>query len=173
MRNLKNTLFYLLVTGGFGYLMYWIIVQGKFLEVGREIVSPTSNDSEWIQFLSSLFHNLQHPLPLLLLQIITIVLVARIFGWIFRKIGQPTVIGEIIAGIVLGPSLFGLYFPDMKEALFPAASLGILQMLSQVGLIFFMFVIGMELDLKVLKNKANEAVVISHASIVIPFALGV
>lgn len=173
MRNLKNTLFYLLVTGGFGYLMYWIIVQGKFLEVGREIVSPTSNDSEWIQFLSSLFHNLQHPLPLLLLQIITIVLVARIFGWIFRKIGQPTVIGEIIAGIVLGPSLFGLYFPDMKEALFPVASLGILQMLSQVGLIFFMFVVGMELDLKVLKNKANEAVVISHASIIIPFALGV
>jgi Kef-type K+ transport system membrane component KefB len=173
MRNLKNTLFYLLVTGGFGYLMYWIIVQGKFLEVGREIVSPSSNDSEWIQFLSSLFHNLQHPLPLLLLQIIIIVLVARIFGWIFRKIGQPTVIGEIIAGIVLGPSLFGLYFPDMKQALFPVASLGILQMLSQVGLIFFMFVIGMELDLKVLKNKANEAVVISHASIVIPFALGV
>jgi Kef-type K+ transport system membrane component KefB len=109
----------------------------------------------------------------LLLQIITIVLVARIFGWIFRKIGQPTVIGEIIAGIVLGPSLFGLYFPEVKEALFPVASLGILQMLSQVGLIFFMFVIGMELDLKVLKNKANEAVVISHASIVIPFALGV
>ncbi|MGL2962380.1 cation:proton antiporter domain-containing protein [Flavobacterium sp. RSB2_4_14] len=173
MRNLKNTLFYLLVTGGFGYLMYWILVQGKFLEVGRTIVSPTSTDSQWIQFLSSLFHNLQHPLALLLLQIITIILVARIFGWIFRKIGQPTVIGEIIAGIVLGPSLFGLYFPDMKEALFPVASLGNLQVLSQVGLILFMFVIGMELDLKVLKNKANEAVVISHASIVIPFALGV
>jgi Kef-type K+ transport system membrane component KefB len=173
MRKLKNTLFYLLVTGGFGYLMYWIVVQGKFLEVGRKIVSPTSSDSQWTQFLSSLYHNLQHPLALLLLQIITIILVARIFGWIFRKIGQPTVIGEIIAGIVLGPSLFGLYFPDMKEALFPVASLGNLQVLSQVGLILFMFVIGMELDLKVLKNKANEAVVISHASIVIPFALGI
>lgn len=173
MRKLKNTLFYLLVTGGFGYLMYWIVVQGKFLEVGRKIVSPTSSDSQWTQFLSSLYHNLQHPLALLLLQIITIILVARIFGWIFRKIGQPTVIGEIIAGIVLGPSLFGLYFPDMKEALFPLASLGNLQVLSQVGLILFMFVIGMELDLKVLKNKANEAVVISHASIVIPFALGI
>jgi len=120
-----------------------------------------------------LFHNLQHPLALLLVQIITIVMVARIFGWIFRKIGQPSVIGEIIAGIVLGPSLFGLYFPDFKEALFPVASLGNLQMLSQVGLILFMFVIGMELDLKALKNKANEAVVISHASIVIPFALGI
>ncbi len=173
MRNLKNTLFYLFVTGGFGYLMYWIIEQGKLLEVGRKIVSPSSTDSEWIQFLSSLFHNLRHPLALLLFQIITIVLVARIFGWIFRKIGQPSVIGEIIAGIVLGPSLFGLYFPAMKESLFPVDSLGNLQMLSQVGLIFFMFVIGMELDLKVLKNKANDAVVISHASIVIPFALGI
>jgi Kef-type K+ transport system membrane component KefB len=173
MRNLKNTLFYLVVTGGFTALMYWIVGQGKLLEVGKKIVSPTTADSQWVQFLSSLFHNLQHPLALLLIQIITIVFVARIFGWIFRKIGQPSVIGEIIAGIVMGPSLFGLYFPDFKEALFPAASLGNLQMLSQVGLILFMFVIGMELDLKALKNKANEAVVISHASIVIPFALGI
>jgi Kef-type K+ transport system membrane component KefB len=173
MRNFKNSLFYIFITGGFIYLMYRIVEQGKLLEVGRKIVSPSSNDSQWVQFLSSLFHNLQHPLALLLFQIITIVLVARIFGWIFRKIGQPSVIGEIIAGIVLGPSLFGLYFPDMKEALFPLASLGNLQLLSQIGLILFMFVIGMELDLKVLKNKANEAVVISHASIVIPFALGI
>ena len=154
-------------------MMYWTLGQGKLLEVGRKIVSPSSNDSQWAQFLSSLFYNLQHPLALLLFQIITIVLVARIFGWIFRKIGQPSVIGEIIAGIVLGPSLFGLYFHDLKESLFPIESLGNLQLLSQVGLIFFMFVIGMELDLKVLKNKANDAVVISHASIVIPFALGI
>jgi Kef-type K+ transport system membrane component KefB len=173
MRNFKNSLFYIIVTGGFIYLMYRIVEQGKLLEVGRKIVSPSSTDSQWVQFLSSLFHNLKHPLALLLFQIITIVLVARIFGWIFRKIGQPSVIGEIIAGIVLGPSLFGLYFPDMKEALFPVASLGNLQLLSQIGLILFMFVIGMELDLKVLKNKANDAVVISHASIVIPFALGI
>lgn len=173
MRNFKNTLFYLVIIGGFTALMYWIVEQGKLLEVGRKIVSPSSTDSQWVQFLSSLFHNLKHPLALLLFQIITIVLVARIFGWIFRKIGQPTVIGEIIAGIALGPSLFGLYFPDMKDVLFPVDSLGNLQMLSQVGLILFMFVIGMELDLKVLKNKANDAVVISHASIVIPFALGI
>ena len=173
MRNLKNSLFYIFITGGFTYLMYRIVEQGKLLEVGRKIVAPTSDASQWVQFLSSLFHNLQHPLAILLFQIITIVFVARIFGWIFRKIGQPSVIGEIIAGIVLGPSLFGLYLPDMKEALFPLESLGNLQLLSQIGLILFMFVIGMELDLKVLKNKANEAVVISHASIVIPFALGI
>ena len=173
MRNLKNTLFYILVTGGFTTLMYWIVEQGKLLEVGRKIVSPSSTDTLFTQFLSSLFHNLQHPVALLLMQIITIVLVARIFGWIFRKIGQPTVIGEIIAGIALGPSLFGLYFPDLNHSLFPVESLGNLQVLSQVGLILFMYVIGMELDLKVLKNKANDAVVISHASIVIPFALGI
>lgn len=172
MRNLKNGLFYLLVTGGFIALMYWIVGQGKALEVGRNIVVRSTQGTQWGHFLAELFHNLSHPLALLILQIITIVLAARCFGWIFRKIGQPTVIGEIIAGIVLGPSLFGLYLPEYKDALFPADSLGNLQLLSQVGLILFMFVIGMELDLKVLKNKANDAVVISHASIVIPFALG-
>ena len=82
-------------------------------------------------------------------------------------------IGEIIAGIVLGPSLIGMHFPEFSAVLFPKESLGNLQFLSQIGLIFFMFVIGMELDLKSLKNKAHDAVVISHASIIIPFALGI
>lgn len=153
--------------------MYWIVSKGKALEVGRNIITPTSNDTMFNQFLNSLQHNLQHPLAILLLQIITIIIVARFFGWIFRKIGQPTVIGEIIAGIFLGPSLVGMYFPEYSALLFPVESLGNLQFLSQIGLILFMFVIGMELDLKVLKNKANDAVVISHASIVIPFALGI
>ena len=78
-----------------------------------------------------------------------------------------------MAGIVLGPSLLGLYLPHFSAFLFPPQSLGNLQFLSQIGLILFMFVVGMELDLKVLKNKAHEAVVISHASIIIPFALGI
>jgi Kef-type K+ transport system membrane component KefB len=100
-------------------------------------------------------------------------MVARIFGYLFKKIGQPAVIGEIIAGIVLGPSLLGYYFPSVSSMLFPSESLGNLQFLSQIGLILSMFVIGMELDLKVLKNKAHDAVVVSHASIIVPFALGV
>lgn len=173
MKNLKNAIFYIAVTGGFTALMYWIVSKGKELEIGRNIISPTSKDTLFNQFLVSLYHNLQHPLAILLLQIITIIIVARFFGWVFRKIGQPTVIGEIVAGIFLGPSLVGLYFPEYSGMLFPKESLGNLQFLSQIGLILFMFVIGMELDLKVLKNKANEAVVISHASIVIPFALGI
>lgn len=173
MKRFKNSIFYLVITGGFSVLIYWILIQGKVLEMGRKIVVISSKNTQWSEFLLSMEHNLKHPLAILLGQIITIIVVARFFGWMFRKIGQPTVIGEIIAGIVLGPSLVGMYFPEFSSALFPTDSLGNLQFLSQIGLILFMFVIGMELDLKVLKNKANDAVVISHASIVIPFALGV
>ncbi|MCL6461400.1 transporter, CPA2 family [Flavobacterium micromati] len=173
MKNYKNTVFYLSVTGGFIALMYWIIIKGKKLETSEVIVTPESGKGSWGDFLASMQHNFQDPLAILLAQILTIILVARVFGWVFKKIGQPSVIGEIIAGIVLGPSLLGMYFPEFSTVLFPVESLGNLKFLSQIGLILFMFVIGMELDLKVLKNKANEAVVISHASIVIPFALGI
>jgi Kef-type K+ transport system membrane component KefB len=173
MKNYKNGLFYLSVTGGFTALMYWIIKQGKHLEADKKILISGTEKGSWDDFIVSMQHNFQDPLAILLAQIITIIFVARFFGWIFKKIGQPTVIGEIIAGIVLGPSLLGMYFPDFSALLFPVESLGNLKFLSQIGLILFMFVIGMELDLKVLKNKANEAVVISHASIVIPFTLGI
>ncbi|MFM7018612.1 cation:proton antiporter [Flavobacterium sp.] len=173
MKNIKNALFYVSITGGFTALMFWIVSKGKALEIGRNVVEKSSNDTLFMQFFKSLVHNLEHPLAILLLQIITIIIVARFFGWIFRKIGQPSVIGEIIAGIFLGPSLVGMYFPEYSAMLFPADSLGNLQFLSQIGLILFMFVVGMELDLKVLKNRANEAIVISHASIVIPFTLGI
>ncbi len=172
MKNYKNMLFYFGVTGGFTALIYWIIGKGKALEIGKPIPVPAIGTS-WNDFLVSMHSNFQDPMAILLAQIATIILVARFFGWIFKKIGQPSVIGEIIAGIALGPSLFGHYFPEFSAALFPVASLGNLKFLSQIGLILFMFVIGMELDLKVLKNKAKEAVVISHASIVIPFALGI
>ena len=133
---------------------------------------PQHSGNSFQEFCSPIAHNLTHPLAILLAQIVSIILAARLFGWICKRIGQPSVVGEIIAGIVLGPSLAGLYWPEFSAALFPAQSLGNLQFLSQIGLIMFMFVVGMELDLNVLKTRAHEAVVISHASIVIPFALG-
>ncbi|UQD55354.1 cation:proton antiporter [Flavobacterium sp. K5-23] len=173
MKNYKNTIFYLGVTGGFTALIYLIILRGKELQAKETISVSESGKGSWGDFISSMEHNFQDPLAILLAQIVMIILVARLFGWIFKKISQPTVIGEIIAGIVLGPSLLGMYFPEFSAALFPVESLGNLKFLSQIGLILFMFVIGMELDIKVLKNKANEAIVISHASIVIPFALGI
>ena len=172
MKKFKNLIFYIATIGFFSYAIYWIIIFGSRLELGKKINLPVASNSQWTEFKKTLFHNLEHPLAILLIQILTIILVARFFGWFFKKIGQPTVIGEILAGILLGPSLLGLYFPEFSLALFPKESLGNLQFLSQIGLILFMFVIGMELDIKVLKNKANDAVVISHASIIIPFALG-
>jgi Kef-type K+ transport system membrane component KefB len=172
MKKFKNLFFYIVIIGVFSFLMKWIIEHGKYLELGKKIIPPTSKNSQWGEFIASMKHNIEHPLAILLAQIITILIVAKIFGWIFKKIGQPSVIGEIIAGIVLGPSLIGSYFPEYSAALFPKESLPNLQFLSQIGLILFMFVVGMELDLKVLKNKANDAVIISHASIVFPFTLG-
>lgn len=165
-------LFYLATIGVFSVLMVWIIKSGKNLETGMNVVRIESERSPWVLFIESFTQNIGHPLAVLLLQIITIIITARILSWLCQKINQPVVIGEIVAGIVLGPSLIGRYFPGISASLFPANSLSNLQFLSQVGLILFMFVVGMELDLKVLRNKAHEAVVVSHASIIIPFALG-
>lgn len=172
MKKYRNLIFYVGTISVFSLLMYIIVVAGNKQEAGRKIVEAASGKSNWTEFTDSMLHNVAHPLAILLVQIITIILAARLFGWIFKKIGQPSVIGEIIAGIVLGPSVLGHWFPGLSEQLFPLTSMGNLQILSQIGLILFMFVIGMELDLKVLKNRAHEAVVVSHASIIIPFALG-
>lgn len=172
MLKLKNSFFYLFMISSFSILILWIISSGQELETGRNIIMPLHTKNQWFEFMDTIFHNLKHPLATLLAQIITIIIVARIFGLIFQKLGQPTVIGEIVAGIVLGPSLLGLYFPEIANQLFPKHTLGNLQFLSQFGLILFMFVVGMELDISVLKHTANEAIIISHASIIIPFTLG-
>jgi Kef-type K+ transport system membrane component KefB len=172
MKLSKNLLFYLITIGVAFLAIYWIVVLGSKQELGRNIILPKSSKGLWNEFTDTLLHNLSHPLAILLAQIITIILAARFLGWICKKIGQPTVVGEIAAGILLGPSLFGLYFPELSNTLFPTASLSNLGFLSQIGLILFMFVVGMELDLKVLKNKAQDAIVVSHASIVFPFTLG-
>lgn len=172
MARIKNSLFYIVTICLFGLLLYYIFLEGRTLESSNIPVTPPAQENSSEVFAESFIHNLKHPLAILILQIISIVMVARAFGYVFKKLGQPSVIGEIVAGIVLGPSLVGLYFPSLSAFLFPAASLGNLQFLSQIGLILFMFVIGMELDLSVLKKRAHEAIVISHASIIIPYALG-
>jgi len=116
--------------------------------------------------------NLRSPLAILLLQIVVIIVVARTIGALFRRIGQPPVMGEMIAGIALGPSVLGLLYPQATAFLFPASSLPTLGVLSQIGVVLFMFVVGMELDIQHLREKASAAVLVSHASIVVPFLLG-
>ncbi len=174
MNNLKNVLYYVVTIGGLSLLMYFIILKGASLEVGKvHGFTPTLEASNWNQFRDTFIHNISHPLAILLLQIVTIIVFARIFGWICKKLRQPVVIGEIIAGIFLGPSFVGMYLPEFSHLIFPEQSLSNLKFLSQIGLILFMFIIGMELDLKILRNQAKEAVIISHASIIFPFSLGV
>ncbi|WP_294200443.1 cation:proton antiporter [uncultured Chryseobacterium sp.] len=173
MGKYRNIIFYISTIIVFSCLMYFFIIEGQTLEAGENIITKTNSGSSWENFSESFKTNLHHPLALLLAQIVTIILVARLFGWICMKIRQPSVIGEMIAGIVLGPSLLGMYFPEFSAFLFPKESLGNLQFLSQIGLILFMYIVGMELDLSVLRKKAHDAVVISHASIIIPFALGI
>ncbi|WP_419868314.1 cation:proton antiporter [Chryseobacterium sp. CT-SW4] len=169
----RNIIFYISTIAFFSCLMYWFVTEGQTLEVKENIIVKTTGGSPWDNFAESFKTNLHHPLALLLAQVVTIILVARLFGWFCMKIKQPSVIGEMIAGIVLGPSLLGMYFPEFSAFLFPKESLGNLQFLSQIGLILFMYIVGMELDLSVLRKKAHDAVVISHASIIIPFALGI
>lgn len=173
MKNLKNSLFYIITIGVFTCLMYFIVKKGEPLQTNKlHEIKPIIDTSSFSQIKETMYHNVTHPLAILLLQIITIIIVARVFGFLFKKIGQPTVIGEIIAGIFLGPSFIGLFFPEFSLFLFPKTSLPNLQFFSQIGLIFFMFIVGMELDLKTIQKKAHEAVIISHASIIFPFALG-
>ena len=170
----RNVIFYIIMIAGCGLLLWLLLLQGQTLEIQKGISEQqlvhTKGENP---FFGECLHNLQQPMAIFILQILSIILAARLLGWLVSKIGQPTVIGEIIAGIVLGPSLLGLLFPGFSLFLFPKTSLPNLQFLSQIGLILFMFIIGMELDVSVLKKHSHEAVMVSHASIICPCLLGV
>jgi hypothetical protein len=89
MKKFKNLIFYIVTIVGFSVAIYWIIEFGKKLELGKKIKLPISHNSNWVEFKTTLLHNVEHPLALLLAQILIIVLVSRLFGWLFKKIGQP------------------------------------------------------------------------------------
>lgn len=172
-RAKKNYLIYAVMLLLFGVLIYMAIEEGDRFSHHAVASSTVAEDTPFTMFCQFVTDNLHHPLSVLLIQIIAVLLMVRLFGFLFKHIGQPGVIGEIVAGIVLGPSVLGYFFPDVFQALFPPESLTNLELLSQVGLVLFMFVIGMELDFSVLKNKINETLVISHAGILVPFFLGI
>jgi Kef-type K+ transport system membrane component KefB len=111
-------------------------------------------------------------LPRLLLALLAVIATARVMGALFQRLHQPPVIGEVIAGIVLGPSLLGRVAPEAAAFVFPAAVVPLLGMLSQVGVILFMFLVGVHLDTGLLGQRRHAVVAISHASIVAPFVLG-
>ncbi len=178
-RGKKNLLFYILMLSFFGILMYGIIQKGNGYETSLpEHPHPVVENSQGFFshgfeiFKNSLGGNVQTPVAMLLLQIVAILFTARIFGWLFVKMKQPSVIGEIVAGIVLGPSVLARFFPEVSAFLFSPATLGNITILSQIGLILFMFVIGMELDISEVRKRLKETILISHTSIIVPFFCG-
>jgi Kef-type K+ transport system membrane component KefB len=145
------------------------LVIGKGSDFGIKASTPNTNNSLSNQLLG----NFNEPIAKFLLQVIIILLVARILGWLMIKIGQPTVIGDIIAGLLLGPSLLGHISPEFSQNLFNPESLGTLNAISKVGLILFMFIIGLELDFNLIKAKIGDSLFISHSGIVTAFLSGI
>lgn len=111
-------------------------------------------------------------LPHVLLAMVVVILAARALGALFRFLQQPPVIGEVLAGICLGPSLLGRIAPEASAYLLPPSVAPFLSVLSQVGVILFMFLVGLELDTNLLRKKSHTTLAISHASIIAPFLLG-
>ncbi len=113
------------------------------------------------------------PIVQVVLCLAVILIVGKVVSAFCRRIGQPVVIGEIIAGVMLGPSLLGLFPGDLEEKLFPLDVRPFLKLVAQIGLILFMFVVGLEVDLAVVRRSGKRAVGISLTSIVVPLALGI
>ena len=111
-------------------------------------------------------------LPLLLVQLFVVLAAARTAGSLARAVGQPRVVGEMTAGVVLGPSVFGALAARPAAALFPPERLAPLSVLSQIGVLLFMFVVGLRLDLGALGGRTRAIVLTSQASLAAPFLLG-
>jgi Kef-type K+ transport system membrane component KefB len=181
----KSLLIYLVVLIISSACIYLVLLSGSRLESDGTSFQrheqhsnasglPSQQQESTVDGISDVLQeHLREPLSILLLQVIVILIVSRLISTIFHKIGQPSVIGEMVAGILLGPSLLGILFPDAMSFLFPASSMGTLRSLSQIGVILFMFIVGTEINARPLKEKARAAVIISHTSIVVPFIMGV
>lgn len=145
-------------------LLLWILQLGAALPLPAEVAaSPFGERSDKIEL-----HTLLH----VLLALVVVIAASRGLGFVFRYLHQPPVIGEMIAGIMLGPSLLGQIAPEVSQYLLPAAIAPSLGVLAQVGVILFMFLVGLELDTSLLRKKSHSTLAISHASIVLPFVLG-
>lgn len=110
-------------------------------------------------------------MTLLLVQMAVVLLTALVCGWVARRLGQAQVIGEIVGGIVLGPSVFGRIAPHASTVLFPQSSLASFEILSTVGLVLFLFLVGSELDYGHLREQKTATILTGTLSILLPFAL--
>jgi Kef-type K+ transport system membrane component KefB len=107
------------------------------------------------------------------LQMFFILAACRTVGWVARRCGQPQVIGEMIAGVLLGPSLLGLFWPGAQQFLFPPESLDTLYVVAQLGIGLYMFLVGVEFDMGLFRSRIRSAVLVSLAGMLVPFITGV
>ncbi len=175
----RTVLIYLILLALFGSGIFLAIKWGQRLPAptaengaAAAVVTPVAS-GDAASFWSPLLANFRAPLSRILLQVIIIVLATRLVGTLFVRWGQPSVVGEVLAGILLGPSLLGWLWPAASSVIFPLESLAVLKLLSEIGVCLFMFVVGLELDLGHLRQRAQAALLVSHVGILFPYFLGV
>ncbi|KAJ3356556.1 K(+)/H(+) antiporter [Allomyces javanicus] len=134
------------------------------------LVKRASHDSMWDG--GNPFASTSNPLPLFLVQVIIVVLMTRVLSMVLKYFRQPRVIAEVIGGILLGPSALG-QIPGFTKALFPASSLGMFGLIANFGLVLYLFIVGLELDPRMVAINLRKSVAISVAGIVVPFGAGV
>lgn len=165
---LRQFLLYAIVVLLSVFLIGWIIQYGASL--APAVASAPVSDVKGL--FGTLQDNMAHPLSRLFVQLLVIIAAARLAGAAFVRLGLPAVVGEMTAGLLLGPSLLGWVWPQAFAFVFPTDSLGALRLFSQIGICLFMFTVGMELKADHLRHKVRSAVAVSHASIAVPFLLG-
>src|SRR5579859_4736646 len=106
------------------------------------------------------------------LQLAIVLAFCQVVGIVAKRLGQPQVVAEMIAGVLLGPSLFGLFWPELFKKLFPADSLNVLFPVAQLGLAAYMFVVGMEFRVDIIGRRVHNAMAVSLAGMLAPFVLG-
>jgi Kef-type K+ transport system membrane component KefB len=154
---------YLVVAAVFIGLILAVLTYGDQL-TGTAGVAEATTKTVATHALSPLYH--------VLLALVSILLLGRWMGKLFVYVGQPRVIGEMVAGIMLGPSLLGQVWPAAQHFVLPTDVAPYLGIISQIGVILYMFMVGLEMNAGLIKSKAHSTIAISHTSILVPFLLG-
>lgn len=158
-----------------GYALMIAATAGIFAVVrwyGKTLIVPPAPDGVSAAGASISPVAASHPLLHLLLALVAVIVLGRLLARLFSYIGQPPVIGEVLAGIALGPSLLGRIWPEGGDFLLPASVAPSLSIVAQLGVVLYMFVVGLELNAGILRKQGHVTIAISHASIVAPFSLG-
>lgn len=164
VRKIRTPLLYAAMIAAAAGLFWLIHSSGELLPAPLSLGGPKFGMPGPAQAVGVLTH--------VLLALVVILIFARMLGALFRQMSQPQVIGEMIAGILLGPSFLGHVAPGFTAYLFPNSIAPYLSVLAQIGVILYMFLVGLELDTDLLRQRTHASVAISHASIIAPFLLG-